>query len=91
MKKITLRIDDETSRKVLLRAAEEGKSVISMVNDFLPKQAGDQDDRDTHRIAALDQLYLIADARGQARANPLKPMTRDETYADNLGQNQTQE
>ena len=91
MKEITLRIDDEIYRKVRRRASQEGKSVSAMVNDFLTKQVGVEDERESRRIAALDELYLIADSRRQTREIPLKPLTRNEIYSDNLGQNLTQE
>jgi plasmid stability protein len=84
MKNITLKIDDETYRKARIRAAHDGTSVSAMVKEFLVKQAGEEDERDSRRIAALDELYRIADARGVARTEPLKPLTRDEIYAERL-------
>ncbi len=84
MKRITLKIDDEIYRKARLQAARKGKSVSSVVNDFLAKQASGQGDLESCRIAALDELYLIAAARGQARAAPIKPLTRDEIYTDSF-------
>lgn len=42
-------------------------------------------DDEIRRIAALDELYRLADERGQERAEPLKPLTRDEIYAERLG------
>ncbi len=65
MKNITLKIDDETYRKARIRAAHEGTSVSAMVRDFLIRQAGEEEDRETRRIAALDELYRTAEARGQ--------------------------
>ncbi|MES2661483.1 MAG: DUF6364 family protein [Verrucomicrobiota bacterium] len=84
MKNITLKIDDETYRKARVRAAQQGTSVSAMVKEFLAKQAGEEDERETRRIAALDELYRIADARGQSRVESLKPLTRDEIYAERL-------
>lgn len=84
MKNITLKIDDETYRKARIRAAQEGTSVSAMVKQFLAKQAGEEDEQETRRVAALDELYRIADGRGQARTAPLKPLTRDEIYAERL-------
>ena len=84
MKNITLKIDDETYRKARIRAAQEGTSVSAMVKEFLVKQAGEEDERESRRVAALDELYRIADSRGQARSEPLKPLTRDEIYAERL-------
>ena len=84
MKNITLKIDDETYRKARVRAAEQGTSVSAMVKDFLVKQAGEEDELETRRIAAVDELYRIADSRGQARSEPLTPLTRDEIYAERL-------
>jgi plasmid stability protein len=84
MKNITLKIDDETYRKARIRAAHEGTSISAMVKEFLVKQAEEEDERESRRIVALDELYRIADARGVARTGPLKPLTRDEIYAERL-------
>lgn len=84
MKNITLKIDDETYRKARIRAAHEGTSVSAMVRDFLIRQAGEEEDRETRRIAALDELYRIAEARSQVRAETLKPLIREEIYAERL-------
>lgn len=84
MKNITLKIDDETYRKARMRAASEGTSISAMVKDFLIHQGNDEDERETRRIAALDELYRIADGRGQARTEPLIPLTREEIYAERL-------
>lgn len=84
MKNITLKIDDETYRKARILAAEQGTSVSAMVKDFLVRQVGEEDERETRRIAALDEIYQIAEMRGQTRPEPLKPLTRDEIYAERL-------
>lgn len=84
MKNITLKIDDETYLKARIRAAQDGTSVSAMVKDFLVKQTRVEDERENHRIAALDELYRLADARGKTRHEPLKPLTRGEIYAERL-------
>ena len=84
MKNITLKIDDDTYRKARVRAANEGTSVSAMVRKFLIRQADEKDERETRRIAALDEIYRIAELRGHARSKPLKPLTRDEIYAGRL-------
>jgi len=84
MKNITLKIDDETYRKARIRAASEGTSVSAMVRDFLVRQANETDDRDGRRIAALDELFRMAEARARARVDSLEPLTRDEIYASRL-------
>jgi len=84
MKNITLKIDDETYRKARMRAASEGTSISAMVRDFLNQQVAVEEERETRRIAALDELYRIAEARGEARVAPLKPLTREEIYAERL-------
>jgi len=81
MKNITLKIDDETYRKARLRAAKKGTSVSAMVRDFLNRQAIEDEDPEARRIAALKELYEVADARGGNREQPLRPLTRDEIYA----------
>ena len=82
MKNITLKIDAETYRKARIRAAREGTSVSAMVRKFLIAQADEEDGQQTRRVAALEELYRLAEARGQIRTEPLKPFTRDEIYAE---------
>jgi plasmid stability protein len=84
MKNITLKIDDETYRKARIRAAKEGTSVSAIVKKFLMVQASEDDALDQRRIAALDELYRLVEARGKSRAQPLQPLTRDEIYAKRL-------
>lgn len=84
MKNITLKIDDETYRMARIRAAQEGTSVSAMVKKFLTKLSGEEDERENRRVAALEELYRIADGRGLARKEALKPLTRDEIYAERL-------
>ncbi len=84
MKNITLKIDDDTYRKARIRAANEGTSVSAMVRDFLIRQTSEEDEREVRRIAALDEIYRIAESRSHARSKPLKPLTRDEIYAERV-------
>jgi len=84
MKNITLKIDNEVYRRARIRAAHEGTSVSAMVREFLVNQVGVEDELENRRIAALDEIYRIADARKHPRAEPLKPLTRDEIYAERL-------
>jgi len=83
MKNITLKIDDETYRKARIRASDKGTSVSAMVRDFLIRETT-QEDREAHRIAALEALFKLAEKRGKPRSQPLKPLTRDEVYAERL-------
>lgn len=84
MKNITLKIDDETYRKARLQAAARGTSVSAMVREFLVRDAVAEEDRESRRIAALEELYRIANERGNPRSTPLKPLTREEIYAERL-------
>jgi len=86
MKNITLKIDDDTYRKARIRAAQQGTSISALVRDFLIRQEAEEDDQETRRIAALDELYRITDERGTARRGkkPIKPLTREEIYAERL-------
>ncbi len=84
MKNITLKIDDETYRKARMRAASEGTSISAMVRDFLNQQTDAELERENRRITALDELYRIAEARGETRTTPLKALTREEIYAERL-------
>ena len=54
-----------------------------MVREFLQKQAG-EDESHTRRVAELEELYRIADARAVERAEPLTPLTREEIYRERL-------
>ena len=84
MKNITLKIDDETYRKARMRAASEGTSISAMVREFLVREVLTEEDRETRRIAALEELYRFAEERGQPRAEALIPLTREEIYAERL-------
>jgi len=84
MKNITLKIDDETYRKARMRAASEGTSISAMVRDFFKQQANAEDERENRRIAALDELYRIAEARAKARPGSLKALAREEIYAERV-------
>jgi plasmid stability protein len=84
MKNITLKLDDETYRKARIRAAHEGTSVSAMVKDFLIRHTSEEDERETRRIAALDELYRLAGERGKRRTKALTPLTREEIYAERL-------
>jgi plasmid stability protein len=88
MKNLTLKIDDETYRRARMRAASAGTSISAMVREFLCQQEDAEDARETRRIAALNELFAHAEARGKAgskaRSKPLKPLTRDEIYAERL-------
>lgn len=84
MKNITLKIDDETYRKARIRAAAGGTSVSAMVRDFLVRQIDTEEERDARRIAALEEIYRIAEERGKPRSEPVKPLARDEIYAERV-------
>lgn len=83
MKNITLKIDDETYRRARIRAAKDGTSVSAMVREFLQKQVG-EDETHCRRVAELEELYRIADARAVKRAEPLTPLTREEIHRERL-------
>jgi len=83
MKNITLKIDDDTYRKVRIRAAVQGTSVSAMVRDFLIRETED-DDREARRIAALEEIFKETDRGGKPRSKPLIPMSREEIYAERL-------
>jgi plasmid stability protein len=83
MKNITLKIDDETYRKARIRAAEKGTSVSAMVREFLRKQSG-EDETHACRVAELEELYRIADARAADRPEEMKPFTREEIHHERL-------
>ncbi len=84
MKNITLKIDDETYRRARLQAAARGTSVSAMVRDFLVHEAAAEEDRETRRIAALEELYRVTAEQAKPRSEPLTPLTRDEIYAERL-------
>lgn len=84
MKNLTLKIDDETYRKARIRAASAGTSISAMVRDYLRKQEESEDERETRRLAALDEVFALAEARRRRRSRALKPLTRDEIYAERL-------
>lgn len=83
-KNITVKIDEETYRRARVRAAKRGTSVSALVRDFLSQQENEDLDPQERRIASLEELYKTADARAKASKKPLKPLTRDEIYAERL-------
>jgi plasmid stability protein len=83
MKNITLKIDDETYRRARVLAASEGTSVSAMVREFLRTRV-DEDDAHAQRVADLEEMYRIADARAAGRSEPVKPLTREEIYRERL-------
>ena len=84
MKNITLKIDDETYRKARIRDAEKGTSVSARVKESLVREASAENELELRRIAALDELYKLADARNKSADGPLTPLTRDEIHADRI-------
>ena len=85
MKNITLKIDDETYRKARIHAAHEGTSVSMLVRDFLGSLARDTEAASQQRIvAALHEIYAEANGRATRRNKPLRPLTREEIYAERL-------
>jgi hypothetical protein len=87
MKNITLKIDDEVHTKARVLAARRGTSISAMVREFLEKETT-RSESEEERIAALEALYVRADARaaasGKQDSTPLVPLTRDEIYAERL-------
>ena len=83
MKNITLKIDDETYRKARVLAAERETSVSAMVREFLQQQTA-ADDAHARRVASLEEMYRIADARAKKRTEPLEPLNRDDLYRERL-------
>lgn len=81
MKNITLKIDDETYRKARVRAAREGSSVSAVVRGFLSSFAAEcETGAHARHVAALKKLY----AKAAPGKRPIKPLTRDEIYAERL-------
>ena len=83
-KNITLKIDEETYRRARIRAAQMETSVSAMVREFLEEGDTKTVDADTRRISALRALYRKAERRAKPPSTPLKPLTRDEIYAERI-------
>lgn len=88
MKNITLKVDDETYRNARIRAAEQGSSVSAMVRAFLASlPLESEQEAHARRVASLEKLYREADERARLKPpeqKPIKPLTRDEIYAERL-------
>lgn len=96
MKNITLKIDDETHRQARILAAQRGTSISALVREFLidsTTKAASQNEpaasptAHEKRVADLDAFFAMMDAKAGARpprAEPLKPMTREQIYAERL-------
>ncbi|MCF6311280.1 MAG: DUF6364 family protein [Verrucomicrobiales bacterium] len=83
MKNITLKVDDETYRKARIWAAQEGTSVSALVREFLQKRTS-KDDAYAVRVAKLEEIYRLADARQQPCDEVLQPFSREEIYRERL-------
>lgn len=90
MKNITLKIDDEAYRKARILAARRGTSVSGMVREFLVSLESEEVDRESRRIAALEEMYRLSNQRAKkaqavvrSRAS-VKPLTREEIYGDRI-------
>jgi len=83
-KNITLKIDEEIYRRARVRAAKRGTSVSAMVRDFLASQEEEDSDPEARRIASLEALYRKADKRAKSSKKGVKPLTREEIYAERL-------
>lgn len=59
-----------------------GTSVSAMVREFLASQGEGEPDLEARRIASLEELYREADARAKSSGKGVKPLTRDQIYAD---------
>lgn len=90
MKNITLKIDDEIHSKARVLAAERGTSISAMVRDFLNKETAENASAVTShekRVADLKAFYAEMDAKARTRPprqEALKPMTREEIYAERI-------
>lgn len=91
MKNITLKIDDDAYRKARILAARRGTSVSGMVREFLVSlDSEEEEDRETRRIAALEELYRLSNQRAKkikgvvGSDSSVKPLTREKIYGDRL-------
>lgn len=83
-KNITVKIDEETYRRARVRAAKRGTSVSAMVRDFLASQEEQDTDPEARRIASLEALYRKVDKRAKISRKGIKPLSREEIYAERL-------
>jgi plasmid stability protein len=81
---ITVRIDEETYHRARITAAERGTSVSAMVREFLVSQSSNAVDPEAQRVAELQALYRKAEARSKPSKQSVKPLSRQEIYADRI-------
>ena len=89
MKNITLKIDDETYRRVRVLAAERETSVSAMVREYLGGLVSATDsETEEARLAArqerFQKLWDMADARDREKPGKAGPFTREEIYDERL-------
>ena len=78
MKNVTVSLDEDTYRRARLKAAERGRSLSSLVRDYL-QDLGSGETREERRRKQLRELFARMDAKGTGiRASEI--MTRDEIY-----------
>lgn len=80
VKNVTVSLDDETYRRARLQAAERGRSLSSLVRDFL-QDLGSGETRVERRRRALRDLFARMDAKGVGM-DASKIMSRDEVYSE---------
>ena len=83
-KNITLKIDEHTYQRARIRAAEEGTSVSAMVREFLSSGGSQTGSLESRRISSLKAMYRKADRRARTKSSKIKPLSRDEIYAEGL-------
>lgn len=77
MKNVTVSLDDETYRNARRRAAENDRSLSSVVREALQSYGAQESEFD--RLARLEQeIYAEMDAQGIGLSGP--HMSRDELY-----------
>ena len=79
MKNITVAIDDETYRRVRVKAAEQGSSVSALVRRYLSDVAADETEFERKKRAEAEVRKAIGAFRGSDR------LSRDELHDRGAG------
>ncbi len=80
MKNVTVSLDDETYRRARLKAAETGRSLSSLVREYL-QDLGSGESREERRRKALEALFARMDAEG-AGLRSSENLSREEIYGE---------
>ena len=85
MKNMTLKIDEAVYDRARVVAARRKTSISGLVREYLNSLVDTEERREARRVAALEELYRMADKRAvPASDKTFQPFSRDDVYSERL-------